>query len=162
MSAPDIQTITQRELPLGVRWPDRRPLVPIQTCEAILDLMCNEMMCEIEDGRLAWAWHIESPGTARRCIRVWRECLVRRVAGYPQPDASDVEVLSSILPEHRIWFTVQELRRRLTISGGHIINLIEAKALSVEADSPWHRGVGGSPRVTRSSIAAFLQRRRIT
>lgn len=151
----------QSELALGMRWPDRRPLVPLTACEAILDRLPEEVCAEIEDGRIAWAWHVESPDSDRRCIRVWRECLVRRVSGDAQPDYTFDEIVGSILPANREWFTVQELRRRLTVSGGHVIHLIDLKLLHVINDSPWHRGVGGSPRVTRQSIAHFLRDRRI-
>lgn len=151
----------QVDLPLGVRWPDRRPLVPLGACEAILDKLPEELWGEIEDGRLSVAWHVESLGIERRCIRVWRECLVARVAGREQPEPGDEELISAVLPVHREAFTVQELRRRLTVSGGHIIHLIRDGLIETAADTPWRRGAGGSPRVTRASVARFLGSRRI-
>lgn len=155
------QLNSQPELAMGVRWPSRIPLGSLDICAWELQTTRDNVIPMIDSGRLAWAWHMESLRSMRRCLRVWRESLMALKLGVPQPDDTPDAVAANILPVGRPWLSVQELHQRWMLSSGHLTDLIDQGELAVTSDSPWGRGAGNSPRITRESAAAFLRRRRV-
>lgn len=147
--------------PTGLPALARRPLMPISAVEFALDRVREEVMAEIEDGRLPWAWHLESHTAHRKCVRVLARCIPWRQAGRTFPDLTEAEALAEIVPALRRTFTVQELRRRLTVSAGLVRDLVRDGELDLAPGSPCRTGAGGSPQITRESIVRLLRARRI-
>jgi hypothetical protein len=117
------------------------------------------MLAELEVGRLAGAFHLESDGSRRQMVRVWRLSAMAWLAGQAPPAIPLPAMLAEILPERRTWFTVSELSIRWSLGRTLLMSHLRRGCLTMAPGSPWGIGAGNSPRVTRASAAAFLARR---
>lgn len=150
---------TQLRLP-GLSLPDSRHLIPLEACQILLDLDEDSILGAIENGRLGWAWDIRTPGAERREIRVWRESLMAKMAGADGSVDTEIDqVVESILPHRDL--RLMELARWFACSGSHVSNLIRDGCLALAGDRPTHSSAAAVTRVTRESVARFLDGRRV-
>lgn len=143
--------------------PLERPLVPVVVAQVLLDLREDAVLAQIESGNLGWAWDIRRPGAVRRDVRVWRTSIlslwatgVSRVGG---PDLDGLTVTDTWLPHRDV--RVSELARWWSCSGDHVLNLVKDGLLAVSGERPEWTGVGSSTRITRGSVVAMLEHRRV-
>jgi hypothetical protein len=140
----------------------RRPLLTAETVVAMLDLDKIEILELCDSGRLAWAFDLSSPGSSRRELRIWRGS----VAAWRNEDGADPagkipeeEVLNAILPPLNP--RSSNLIRRLGISRDHLRSQIEAGEILVASAPSRRQGINASCLLLRSSVLAFLRRRRV-
>ena len=132
--------------------------------EKIRGLDEDDILAMIEDGQLAWAWNI-GLGEARY-IRIYPACIEHyKKTGGSRPQAVvDLDlVITTLLAQHRgkPWIKSTTLALILNCGSTHIINLIEAKALSIVPGTTWGTGPTGAALVTPASFKQFLIARRL-
>ena len=147
---------TQKQLPICI--PAARPLVPLEAIMVLLDIDEDSVLGLIDGGELRWAWNIASAGSDRREVRVLRESILSYCALSGQP--SGEESLWTIVFGHsRDVVKSTELQRLFSCSSSHVHRLIKDKDLV--ALNAATTGPNGFARITRASVIAFLQARRI-
>ena len=127
----------------------------------LLDKDEDEILAEIERGSLGWVWDIRTESaTTRRELRVWRDSVLQYLQGIP-PRASGnaLAVIDTFLPHREV--RTKELKRWFSCSHFHICNLIREGSLSLAGKWPEQSSVNEYMRITRASVVAFLQARRI-
>lgn len=148
------------QLALPLTLPSGRPLVPLEACFVLLDRDEDEVLGEVETGKLGWAFDLRTRGAVRREVRVWRESLLERLAGLqPQTSGSTLAVVDTFLPHRDI--RLMELARWFSCSGSHITNLVRDGSLELAGDRPCHSSVAAVTRICRASVVSFLSCRRI-
>lgn len=148
-----------------IRW---RPLWPVSAVQIILNVDEYNLEKRLEDGSLPWVFDISRGPDRRRAERrvlawcVW-EYLGQRAEGIsPTAKLKFERVVDLILGHNRDTVRSAELGRCLHCQRKHIHELTQAKQLEVVAERLPRRGPASSPRITRQSITAFLERRRMT
>lgn len=148
----------------GTRLTFQLPLLGTEAVRAITGLDEDEILAEIELGNLLWAWHVEAEGS--RFVRVWnRSVICWQNPKIPQPQQHD-EVMRALLPT-RCWITgtldSKEVKRVLNTGHTHVANLCGAGLLTEHAKSEARSATGpnGKRIITRDSLVAFFERRRI-
>lgn len=117
---------------------------------AIWGLRSRQISAQIEDGRIPWAFDL-SVSQNRKFIRI-PLCAVD-----PATRADMADIMDALMGS-AAWITATDLADQLNVDNGHVHNLILAGLLEA---STGHRGPGGSPRVTRQSLRALLENRRV-
>ena len=161
----------QRNLPLTLD--ERTPLVPMQTAKIALGISEDDVLSLIEDGSLRFAFDARTPGSAHAMPLIWRECVVAKQGGLPQPQGELEGVIGEILgtplpgplPAGRgEGISVRAVRVRAVLGASsqlHVTRLIRAGVLKVDAGRPVTLGRAQSPWITWTSLAEFLRARRM-
>mgnify|MGYP007046916596 CR=1 FL=1 len=149
----------------GIKERTSRTLWPIKAALVFLDSSEDKVIALVESGALLWAWDLRSPAARKAELRI----LVYSLLAYKSADATKfnpatataAEVDSLILPHSRALLRGVELQRAWSISGSHVQNLIGQGLLVEATERAAKTGPNSSPFITRSSVVAFLQKRRI-
>lgn len=157
-TAPSIPT--QRRLAIKV--PYEAPLMSLPTAAGILELDVDLLLHLVEERALAWAWNI-GLGNRRKELRVLTRC----VSGFKETNStcnlggeSVGKIIGYILArEKKPWVKGSRLKLLFACGETHILDLVNARELSVVDGTTWRRGPGGSPLILRVSVEAFLKRR---
>lgn len=141
----------------------RRALLDVRTAATVLDMGEEDVLAEVEQGRLRWVWDVSAACGGRAFLRVWNRSLLC----YLKPDLDQPRdhavVLQHVIPARaRMAGSISgvELQAILNVTGGHIINLFASGDFVKAANSPHRRGRGGSPRATLASVLNFFNTRR--
>lgn len=152
----------QRKFPLR-----DKTLCPVLTVSGVRSALPghdeDDVLALIEDGSLEWAWNIalHVGDGIKKEPRILKSCVERYGSINHQP--STINPLSEFFNgDDKPFLFGTTLRLLFNCSSTHVIALIEAKELRVQPGSSWDRGPGNSPLVTRSSVEAFMKRRRMT
>ena len=130
-----------------------RPLIPLKACMVVLDLNEDQVLAQIEDGTLEYAWNIARASANRREVRVWRGSLLKEP---PQPEEA---VYRSLFHPRRI--SSVELARTWTCSGSHIKGLVADGLITGPRDSTARSGTNSMHRFEPEVLCRFLKARRI-
>jgi hypothetical protein len=151
--------------PDGTRLTFQLPLLGVEGVRAATGLDEDEILAEIEEGRILWAWNIGLEGE-RTYLRVWHRSLAAwHNPKLAQPEALD-EVLRAMLPT-RCWITgtldSKEVKRVLNTGHMHVARLCETGLLSEHAKSGERAASGpnGKRIITRASVERFFRERRM-
>lgn len=137
----------------------RRPLVPLQFCMVMLDRDEDDLITDIEAGRIEWAFDLRRESSRRRLIRVWTSAI--RISGSASPAVGMTlrEVAEACLPQGRIRAT--DLCRSWTCSSTQISALIADGDFGAVKRPPVSSGPRSSPEISRKAALAFLMSRRV-
>lgn len=143
-----------------------RGIVQMSTAKAMLGFSEDEVMAEIECGRIKWAWNL---GTSQD--RLWVCILLRSLICFRDPKLTQPEnvddICLSILPPRSLvvgFVLGTELQDAFNATSEHILNLLRMGFLKLHPSSPvvpWRSGPGGSPLITRESVVELLKTRHI-
>ena len=150
-------TPAQFDLPMTVAQAMLYPLWPIEAVEIYLSLSHDKALGLADE--VPFAWDIKSPSAEKRELRFWWAD-VAALAGQKVPAFTETQVYNAIVPSHWGTVTVVSLSNKLKCDAGLIEKLLEAKCLTATTEG--RRGPGGSPKVTRASVMAFLKARRMS
>ena len=121
-------------------------------------------MAACQEGTLAWAWDLATPGAQRAELRVWRGS----VAAWRQSQGRDgaaaiyePDVLADLLPG-KYDPRSSELTMRWELSRDLLADLIGAGEIRVAREARQLQGVNAACVLNRDSLLAFLKRRRVT
>lgn len=136
------------------------PLFDVHGVRSVLGLHEDEVLAAVYDGRLGWAWDIQTHESTRMYPRI----LPSSVAAFQAGDFSHGlrvldEVIPEVIPHGRETLTAVEWAWRFNCGADHVANLIREGSLEVR---PGPRRANESPRILRDSILRFLRTRRIT
>jgi len=146
------------QLSLPIQLPVARPLWPMEACMCLLDQNEDQVLALIEDGSLSLAFDIAAPGATRREIRIWRESLLAVLQESKQPKADKARaIIDEMMPGRDLLH--REVQRILSCSVSHVTELIRLEALVGIGPRPEHSCTGHMTRISRVSLAAFLERR---
>ncbi|MGA2028548.1 MAG: hypothetical protein ABSG87_00530 [Verrucomicrobiota bacterium] len=144
----------------------RRPLWHPATVEECLDIQRPKLTALLDSGELPWAWNLGA-GRARKELRILAHCVVERVMGELKEIGATrnlklPEVVNLILPQKREALRSVEIQRLFHCRADMLRDLHKAGEIKkVSENLPGH-GPNASPRFTRESLAALLEKRRIT
>ncbi len=139
--------------------PIKRPLLPLQAVQAILDCSEDGALFLLQRGRLAWAVDLKTPKAKRSLIRVSAASVQAYVDRQPDPLADFPALLSYTFGlHHGGTIPAARLARISCVSSSHIQELIRAGCLRALSKS--RPGPAGSPRISFDSLARFLESRR--
>lgn len=150
-------TVQQRALPLVDQ--SILPLCDIGYARTRIGLREDAVMDQIVDGKLRYAFHIESPKAERMEVRILTECVEALRAKMPQPEYRDVASRILPMPTARGKFkTIRAvvLAERFICSQWLIGHLIESGELKL---CPLQVGPKTSPFIDHASVVNFLTRR---
>lgn len=137
----------------------RRALLDVRTAATVLDLGEEDVLAELQQGRLRWAWDVSAAQNRRTFLRLWNRSLICYLKPeLTQPTEVSV-VLQHIIPARsKVMGSLSgvELQTLLNTTGGHVLSLFESGDLVKVPNSPHRRGRGGSPRATLKSVTQFL------
>lgn len=140
----------------------RRPLLDVRTTATVLDLGEDDVLAELQQGRLRWAWDLSAANNGRAFLRIWNRSLICFLKPeLPQPREL-AEVLQLIIPPRaRAVGSISgvELQALFNTTSGHVLSLFESGALVKAPQSPHRRGRGGSPLATLRSVTQLLTQR---
>ena len=154
--------------PRLLRVPALAPLLTVEAVRAALSYTEDEVIFDLEDGTLAWAWNIASSDAQRREVRVFAPCVEQRRAWLENPKwrvktfaAADVE--AALFPSRggKPFVTSTDLRLALCCSADLVIDLIDAGELRLVEGTSYSAGRTGGAVVTWASVVKFLKDRRI-
>lgn len=140
----------------------RRALLDVRTAATVLDLGEEDVLAELQQGRLRWAWNLSAANNGRAFLRIWNRSLICYLKPeLPQPREFDGVLQHIIPPRARLVGSLSsvELQALFNTTGGHVLNLFEAGDLEKVPNSPHRRGRGGSPRATLKSVTRLLTER---
>jgi len=149
----------------AIRW---RPLWPVAAVQIFLNVDEYELEKQLQDGRLAWIFdiglHPPKP-RRRRELRVFAWCVLES-AGVSIPQLAPTRRLSfdrvaELILGKRETLRSGELSRIFHCQRAHIRHLAAAGWLKSVAEARPRFGPTSSPRITRASIVAFLNARRV-
>jgi hypothetical protein len=142
-----------------------RPLISLWTAAGFSD--CTEKVIErdVECGRFEWAFNLaRDPHSRRRCVRLFAREVLDRKAGVKH-DYSLSFVANACFPASRANFRLREVAFAWHVSELHVTGLFRQgliKPVDPAARPAPRYGHGKFPRLSRISLADFLQSRRIT
>lgn len=139
--------------------PAARPLVPVEACMVLLDRDEDDILSAIDSGVIHWAWDIASPGAARREIRIWRDSLLALLQHTKEREADEGQVLSGFLPQRDIRTT--EIQRWFSCSSTHVHAMLDQSVFTEVRRPAALSGPMSYSVVSRGSVVAFLQARRV-
>lgn len=156
--------VAQRKLVL-----DDRPTLVLATVSSARHYLPghdeDDILALIEEfGFIAFAWNIALTKTASREIRIFPGCLewYARTHGRGQYSRTEDQVFADLLaPIRQDFIKGKTLGLILNCSGTHIINLIEARLLTLQSGTSWSAGRNGTPLITVASAKQFLTSRRL-
>lgn len=160
-----------RQKQFDLRPPDRRPLdlrrplLSIETFRSLTDeLSEDDILNEIIDGRIKWAFNLAGAGASRSYVRIWNRSVLGWFDREFQQTDDLSEVINHILPARSLVtraLTAREVIRACNVTSSHIYNLIRDGLLKESPGSSIHRGPSGGAIVTRASAVQFLTTRRM-
>lgn len=137
-----------------------RPMVGVETFKALTGRNEDEMLAEIQIGRVRWAFNVSAESN-RQFVRIW----VRSLDCYRFPDLTQPEKIEDFFghwlpPVAHLTGTVlgTTLQKLLNVTGDHIADLIAAERLEAKVRAI-STGVKGSPKISRASLEKFLRAR---
>lgn len=144
----------------------RRPLWHPCTVEECLDISRVKLNAMIDNGELPWAFNLGN-GSARKEVRILAHCVMEKATGPLAAIGATrnlelPEVVNLILPQKRESLRCIELQRLFHVSPDLIHFLNEAREIERVKENLPAVGPNASPRFTRASLAAMLEKRRIT
>lgn len=145
----------------------RRPVLPLTTAADVLDMSESDVVAEIQQGRVRWAWNL-SAGEKETFVLVLTRSIVcwfakRDGLHLPQPVNMD-EVVRMILPPMSLATGIiygREFRKIFRVGKNQVAALLEAGLLE-ERKRPEHAarsGINGSRHLTRASVVELLIKR---
>ncbi|HEY4414487.1 MAG TPA: hypothetical protein VGO57_02250 [Verrucomicrobiae bacterium] len=148
------------QLQLPGELPRTKPTLALESCADFFDRDFVELMEDVEDGVIKWAWNIaEQIGDGiRKEVRVYAPSAWAFCYNQPMPKLSEEDVYRIILPSRDIRST--ELQRILACSHQHI-HVIK-QFLIVTQPPRQEDGPNSYCKFSRESIVAFLRSRRIS
>lgn len=150
----------QADLPLAMPITSRRPLVPIEVAVFALDVQGpDDVLRQIESGRIEWSWDIASPGAERREVRIFWRCLTHQMRAFGGSGQIENAVYNEVIPSHWGRVRAASIYRRWACSQELVSKLLAAGCLT--GITAAQRGQAGSPEVTRASVIQFLEGRRL-
>lgn len=143
----------------------RRPLwhpILVQEC---LEVSRVKLRAMIDNGELPWAWNF-GRGTAKKEIRILAHSVVEKTIGPLAAIGATrnlklPEVINLLLPQTRASMRATELQRLFCVSHDLIIDLHRQREIQIVRENLPAVGFNASPRFTRASLAAMLEKRRI-
>lgn len=108
------------------------------------------------------AWNIGDVKAERRELRLWAPAVDEYNTKFGQKPRRFLwtDIVRSLLPaSNKTWVDGLHLRFALNCGSTHVMNLIDAGALTLVPGSSYRRGSGGSPQILTSSFERFLTER---
>ena len=165
-----MKTAPQRTMDLqanGRRLAFQLPLLGVNGARALTGLDEDELMNEIGQRRILWAWNIALQAEGRTELRIWNRSLVCWIEPHLTQPRDLAGVLATILPaKSELTGTLdsKEVKRLLNTGHTHVANLCAAGQL-VEHGKSGKRAVSGPNGkriITRGSVVEFFRTRQIT
>lgn len=146
----------------------RRPVLPLVTASDVLDLSEADVMAEIGERRIRWAFNLSAGDERASCVLVLTRSLVcwfaeRDNVKLEQPRTIE-DVITAILPPASLLTGVirgAEFRQLFRVGKNHV-NALLAAGLLQERKRPGHAarsGINGSRLLTRASVMELLKLR---
>lgn len=136
------------------------PMVGVETFKAMTGRNEDELLAEIQLGRVRWAFNVSSEES-----RMFVKILVRSIDCYrwpalKQPETFDAFIDSWLPPISKISGTVlgTTLQKLLNVSGDHIADLINAELIRAEKRKIT-TGPQGTAKIKRTSVVTFMRAR---
>jgi hypothetical protein len=144
----------------------RRPLVPIITAIALIEVDHERQILELIDGgKLRWAFDVAGGDRRKREVRILGESINEYLTGHRPPPCSPEEdfarTIGIIFPNVPATIPTLPIAKALNVSEDHVLNLCRARLMRTANGQKWRRGKGGSARILTASVIEFLKRRRI-
>lgn len=151
----------------GRRLAFQLPLLDVRGARALTGLDEDELMSEIGQRRILWAWNIALQAEGRTELRIWNRSLVCWIEPNLAQPRELKEVLLTILPAKSELTGVldsKEVKRLLNTGHTHIANLCERGQLTEHGKSGQRAASGpnGKRIITRASVIEFFRNRQIT
>jgi hypothetical protein len=137
----------------------RQPLVPLGVAAFLLGMEPRQVMHNVENGGLEYAWDIGGASERHRSeMRIYWRCLFVMFRDQPL-GLSDELIYDEIVPPTWLWVKSSILRRRWSCSHRLITSLIQAQILTAHPNAP--SGPKSSPDILRESVIQFMRTRRV-
>ena len=147
----------QPSLPIKVEV--KTPLVSMDFVRSVDGADQDEVLCRLQDGRIAWAWDLGCDRSNRQFVRIWRECLNPNSKAQ---EASFDQVMRAIYGEPRKYVEGVSLAGAIWICSTElVVDLCREGSLEVLPGTTWGRGPYGTPLITWASLMHFMKERRI-
>ena len=145
------------------------PLVSLDTARSALGLTTEQVLNLIDDGRLSWAFNLaRNPAASRASVRVLAKSLEDLQQGRETVDAEDFRavfllIFPQVPPRAGIVGTMRAtlVARQLSLKTCVLMRLVDAGFMGLAPNTARHSGPNGSPLVVLTSVAEFLEERRI-
>ncbi len=154
--------------PRLLRVPELRPLLTVEAVRAALSYTEDEVVCDIEDGSLEWAWNIGVGESQRREIRVFAGCVEQRRACLENPRRAArqfgrSEIDAALFPRRggKPFVKSPDVRLAFACSPDLVTDLIDAGDLTLLDGTSYSAGRNGAALIAWSSVTRFLSARRI-
>jgi hypothetical protein len=141
----------------------RRKLLPLEFLLILHGLDSKAGQALVDSGAFHPCFNLSRQRVGRRKMHVWRGVAERFRPGQTiKPTISLTEVLADVLPVFTTapgapaTIRAVELARRFCLDSGTIATLIRARELIIVGK---HNRAFESPRISRASVVAFLERR---
>lgn len=143
------------------------PLLDVVGARALTGLDEDELMNEIGQRRIVWAWNIGRAADGRITLRIWNRSLVCWLEPKLTQPTRLEDVLNIILPARSLitgTLDSKEVKRLLNTGHTHVANLAEDKSLQEHAKSGRRAvtGPNGKRIFTRASVIEFFRVRQLT
>ncbi len=151
----------------GRRLAFQLPLLDVVGARALTGLDEDELMNEIGQRRIVWAWNIGRSTDGRITLRIWNRSLICWVEPKLTQPLRLEDVLNIILPPRSsITGTLdsKEVKRLMNTGHTHVANLAADGALMEHAKSGRRASSGphGKRIFTRASVIEFFRLRQLT
>lgn len=134
-------------------------MLPVEAVVFMVNRDADQVAADCDLGRFQFVFDISAPGSHRRELRIYRDCVLRVLNPQLLEPANLPEVFEKILP-HRGLRGV-EVQRTLAASLQHIRDLDDAGLIQVERERLAPSGPRASRIYSRDSIVSFLLSRAI-
>ena len=146
------------------------PLVSLDTARSALGLTTEQVLNLIDDGSLTWGFNLARfPAASRVAVRVLAQSLADFQQGRETVSASDFRAVFLLIfpqvnpPRAGIVRTIRAtlVARQLSLKTCVLMRLVDAGFMGLAPNTARHSGPNGSPLVVLTSVAEFLEERRI-
>lgn len=135
-----------------------RPTVDVWCVCALLDRREDQVLGMVEDGTLPWAIDIRRARSRRRAVRIWSRCVRSLIAGEAVADMLPEQAVQCLVPGDSPNVSGVQIARAFNCSSTHVNDLVRDGDLRLVHPKT---GRTTTPLITRKSLAAFIERRRI-
>jgi hypothetical protein len=136
------------------------PVVGFSTVLALTSASEGKLRNFLEEGRLSPAFNLSRRPDGPQLVRISSRSVECLALGRPNTSPPAGKLLESIWPEG-VNPTCSQIARQCCLSPDLVIHWLEDRLVAPVKGTPWHSGTGGSPRVLRPSLIAFLSSREI-
>ncbi len=146
------------------------PLVSLDTARSALGLTTEQVLNLIDDGSLTWGFNLARfPAASRVAVRVLAQSLADFQQGRETVSASDFRAVFLLIfpqvnpPRAGIVRTIRAtlVARQFSLQSHTLMRLVDAGLMRLAPGTARHSGPTGSPLIVLTSVAEFLEERRI-